>query len=317
MKNIGTLATTALLIGVVIFACKKDQVEPNPGAPNPTTDLIADLFANTGEPLQCFTMDASTGTTIVCSKGTRLYFPANSFIDGSGNVVNGQVDIEIKEIFSKGDMILSNKFPIGEYGLLESGGQLYITVEQNGTKLQFGNGNYAMVDVQITDTIQWMGLFNGNTGDPNAANLIWTADPDSINGWVSVCQDSSSLSSTYCFNLDTLDWINLDVYMNDASQTSASVVVPSGYDDENTRVFVVFNNENTAASLYSYSNGAFNTGAYYSLGIGRSVTFVSIAVIDGAYYSAFSSTTIVDNHEETLQLSATTKAEFEAAVNAL
>jgi hypothetical protein len=214
-------------------------------------------------------------------------------------------------------MILSNKFPIGEYGLLESGGQLYITVEQNGVKLQFGNGNYAMVDVQITDTIQWMGLFNGNTGDPNAANLIWTADPDSINGSVSVCQDSSSLSSTYCFNLDTLDWINLDVYMNDASQTSASVVVPSGYDDENTRVFVVFNNENTAASLYSYSNGAFNTGAYYSLGIGRSVTFVSIAVIDGAYYSAFSSTTIVDNHEETLQFSATTKAAFEAAVNAL
>jgi len=161
-------------------------------------------------------MDASTWNVITASKGTRFYFPGNSFVDNLGNVVNGQVDIEIKEIFSKGDMILSNKFPIGEYGLLKSGGQLYISVKQNGAKLQFGNGNYAMVDVQITDTIQWMGLFNGNTGDPNAANLIWTADPDSINGSVSVCQDSSNLSSTYCFNLDTLDWINLDVYMNDA-----------------------------------------------------------------------------------------------------
>ena len=65
MKNIGTLATTALLIGVVIFGCKKDQVEPNPAAPNPgnpnpTTDLDlnSDLFTNTGVPLQCFTMEA-------------------------------------------------------------------------------------------------------------------------------------------------------------------------------------------------------------------------------------------------------------------
>jgi hypothetical protein len=93
-------------------------------------------------------------------------------------------------------------------------------------------------------------------------------------------------------------------------------VVPSGYNDENTRLFVVFNNENAAASLYTYSNGAFSTGSY-AIGVGRSVTFVSIAIIDGAYQSAFASTTIVNNHEETLQFSATTKEEFEAAVNAL
>jgi len=322
MKKIRTLATTALLIGVVIFGCKKDQVEPNPGAPNPgnpnpTTDLISDLFANTGEPLQAFTMDASTWNVITAAKGTRFYFQPNSFVDNLGNVVSGQVDIEIKEVFSKSDMILSNKFPIGEYGLLESGGQLFINVKQNGAKLQFGSGNSASVDLPVTGTApQWgMGLFIGNTADPEADNLTWAADPDS--GWATICVDSSNQDSSYCFNLDTMDWINLDVYMNDPNQTSATVVVPGGYDDENTRVFVVFNNENAAASLTTYSNGAFVTGSGYAIGIGRSVTFVAIAIKNGEYQSAFAPTTIVANHEEILQFSTTTKEDFETALNAL
>src|SRR5690606_34812760 len=90
---------------------------------------------------QQFTGDASTGFVITGERGTEITFPAGTFVDGDGHVVSGQVQVGIIEILSKKDLLLSGVATESNGKLLESGGELYIQVLQNGDTLQLNPDN--------------------------------------------------------------------------------------------------------------------------------------------------------------------------------
>ncbi|TSJ40164.1 hypothetical protein [Fluviicola chungangensis] len=165
---------------ILIFAasCKKDKPQPtNPDPSNPATNYATAFFNNNlSNGTQTFTINAGQAQTITGNKGTVIHFNANSFVTASGAPVTGSVQIELVEIFSKSDMILLNKQPVGKTGngvsQLISGGQFSIVAKQNGQKLKLAPGMCYQIEAPAPNgTNNMMGLFYGQETD---GQLEWT-----------------------------------------------------------------------------------------------------------------------------------------------
>ena len=79
--------------------------------------------------------------TFTTEKGNELIFPARAFVDGSGNLVNGNVDVSVTEITNVSEMILSGKMTNSNQGPLSSQGEFNVEVSQNGQPLELAEGS--------------------------------------------------------------------------------------------------------------------------------------------------------------------------------
>lgn len=100
----------------------------------PTRNLD-EFFAEHRSAGQCFTIDPARRTTLVGSQGTRLTIAPNSFLDPSGWPVRGQVNLILREVFSRPDMVLSGLTNTSEDRILESAGQLSLEAQCEGEGL--------------------------------------------------------------------------------------------------------------------------------------------------------------------------------------
>jgi len=124
-----------VLSALIFSSCRID--DGNSVALLPLTYQTFDaFFEGEGEPSQFFNENANQDILVTGEKGTSILIPANSLMTNGGSLVNGNVDIELKEILDKGDMILSNKSTLASNGaVLESGGEFFISVTQNDQAL--------------------------------------------------------------------------------------------------------------------------------------------------------------------------------------
>lgn len=312
MKTISSIITTAALALLVVQGCKKEEIinEPNPAT---GSSSIGAFFTQNGVPSQTLNVDAATGGFYTGNQGTRLYIYPNSFVTLTNQPVSGTVQLELKEILNRTDMILSDAHTLSNNNLLESGGELYLNATQGGQKLKLAAGKSIYV-VMPTTTTQDMNLFYGTRTSQGvnwnlaASTPTITANPDSsqTSGWA------------YPFSIDSLNWINMDVFYSDPNpKTKVKVNVSAGYDSSNTAVFVVFNSKKMISRVYSYTPGEFNTN-YYTLPTGMNVNIVAISKQNGQYYSAFSgTTTITNNHAVALTFYPTTESAFKSALQGL
>jgi hypothetical protein len=109
---------------MVLFACKKkekEKVQPETGPKN-----ISEFFKQNEVRSQYFTVNSSSGGTVTGNKGTKISIPANAFKKSDGSAVAGNINIELKEVFKKSEMILSDKSTVSYGQILVSGGEFYI-----------------------------------------------------------------------------------------------------------------------------------------------------------------------------------------------
>ena len=97
---------SVLILGMGLLSCKEKQEEVV--TPSGVNDMET-FFEERGERSQQFTVNASTGATITGNEGTKITIPANAFVTAGGAAVTGNVTFELKEIFDKSEMILSNR----------------------------------------------------------------------------------------------------------------------------------------------------------------------------------------------------------------
>lgn len=278
---------------------------------------------------ETFTVDASNPIFVSGSQGTTLELPGGSLIHQNGTTVTGNVDIEMLEIYTKADMILANKPTIASGGTapLISGGEVFIKVSQAGEWLSLNTpASIYMPTAQSGGVVPGMMIFqDGNQAqDVNTLNVDWQLNTNNPAGTMGVsnCQDSTQLGlpffDNYCFDIDSLGWVNCDVFMNDPNpQTTVSATVTLPLNDTNTAVFVVATDDNMACGL-SGSGQVFSTAPNYTLPETMNITIVGIAEEPaGQFHSAFLTTTVTTNMNPTLTFSPTTLADFEADLNAL
>jgi hypothetical protein len=277
-----TLGFVAAAIAT-LTACKKSKDLPNGVKAD-------DFWASHKIEAQQFTGDAGTGFSITGAKGTKINFPANAFVDGSGNLVSGTVTVSLKEVLSKKDVLLSGVWTEANGQLLESGGELQVKARKDGADLRV-NPNLnpdsgIVVEVPKVMNDQDMGLFiqekrqdpgGGQQGGGQQNPSTWVPAPYYPFG---------NGPNSYSFTLPGFTWVNCDKFYNDPNPKTTITVLPDFQDDSvvtDLQVILVFRNISTVITLpFNYSIQKFES-YMNSLPIGLQADLVLIGKDSGGY----------------------------------
>lgn len=300
MKGL-TVITVIACAGLSLTACKKDP-KPTPSttvSPN-GAQLTAFFSSNVTNATQHFTVDAVSGGSIYGNHGTRVYIAGSILYNGSNQLVTGNVDVALVEIFDRASMILLDKptmgrLPNGDLSTLISGGEYYLKITQNGQELHTnGSGVWVSIPAGNTGGAQaGMTLFDGLIADDG--HLEWQAAADTT---VAVDQDSTGMS--YNILDGSWGWTNVDRFYSDPRpKTVLKVKLPDGFDNTNSEVYLTYDGEPTAlASLDIFTTDGFFSEHYGLIPIGLEVHLIAVTMIDGQLNYSIQGVTIADGQIE-------------------
>ncbi|MBL4705308.1 MAG: hypothetical protein JKY54_12355, partial [Flavobacteriales bacterium] len=235
------LAATIL----VVSSCKKEEpvITPNTPGSSGTSNLSSLFDDNVANATQSFTINTSIWNQVTGAQGTRVYIPAGSFQDASGNAVTGTVEIRMVEILDLTDVILMNKPTVSGGQLLTTGGELKVNAYQGGNVLGLTPGANITFMVPTAAPDNNMNLFLGTPG--TQLDVEWVpADSLGVLDSVAVIGDTTGAggwTDYYYFDItgDSLGWINCDYFYADPSPKTTVSVVPNGaHDETNTTVYI-------------------------------------------------------------------------------
>lgn len=219
------------------------------GSPYRTFD---EFFSKHGVPTQVFSINPARRTTIVGKQGTRLTIFPFSLSDVFGNPVEGEVEIFLKEVFSKKEMVLSDKVTTSEDRLLESGGQFFVKACKNLRPLQLSQALSVQLPVRekIGNPLA-MKLFVGSTAVTRAYRSKSAFDWKlASNKAVTVRRIGGK--KYYSFDINEFNWWNCDYFF--AKRTTRTMVsvktnMPYDYFDDQA-AYLIFKNNNSVARMY-------------------------------------------------------------------
>lgn len=85
-------------------------------------------------------IDNTISNRVGGKEGTVLYFPANSFVDAKGNIIEGEVRIRLDECYSVADMLQAKLSTTSGSRLLETAGMVDIQATCNGKQAYLRDG---------------------------------------------------------------------------------------------------------------------------------------------------------------------------------
>ncbi len=304
-QKFNIIAFSFLLVIGGWMGCKKDVdiFIPQVG-PLPLEEGNIDQFFNKVMPQsQFFALQKEESTIVRTEYGTRIHVPSDlKLVNAQGQPVSGAIELEVVEIYDKGDMILANRPTIAANGqVLNSGGELFLNFTQDGQTLSLDADQQILIEIPADDFIDEMELFYGGFSqfDSTFAWIEADLNPDTWNNvnigeWL---DDSLSQVwiSGYSFLTERLQWINCDAFTNSGSElTEVCIQLPDGYDLQNTAGFVVFENINSVINLnYVFCRP--------QLPIGETASIITITERgEGNYEIAQQSITVEENMTVTL-----------------
>ena len=330
-KNTNRMIKTSLALGLLglltTFTSCKEKDKPNDPQPDGQA-LHSRIVENRQDAIQHFTIDASSGGTITGSQGTQVYIPANA-IGLNGQPVTGNIDIELIEVYDKGNMVLQDMStsgidPNGEVEALNSAGEFFLNAKQNGQQLEilsplsiqskavdpqdFEQMQVFRAGNELEDTDKWEEADENDDGQTDNAQGHEGEGPNGDFVMYSV------------FDVSEFGWTNLDKWYGfTGPKTSLYVDVPDGYNETNCNVYLSYDGETGLAKMDIWdSTQEMFTEHYGKLPIGKEVHFIMIAEIDGQLYYKIQGNTIVDNHIEVMDnLQPVSEADLTTAINAL
>ena len=267
MKSIITkysLFVIAFLI-LTIGACKLDDTTIS-GVPQLEFTTINQFSNKIGATAQTFTINANENQEIMGSNGVKVVIPQNTFTTNTGEDVNGMVDIQLKEMLTKSEMVLSNKPTEADGLLLETVGAFLLEASQGSNALNISQpiGVELEMDSSIDDPTA-LGIYYGNQVGGAGGSVNWVLDTDSqvpLNAGI------------HSFDMEQLAWATCAKPL-DSSETFKLTVSPGSLTELNDEQgYVIFENSNTVAAL-SPEGSKFVRNDYPA---GASATVVMIAI---------------------------------------
>jgi hypothetical protein len=307
MKNI--FISVGLVVLILFAACKKESSSPEPILSEPNQPNLDAFFAANATAAQTFTFDAAQTQLLIGFKGTKITVPTSAFITKTGNIVSGNVELSLTEIYSKKEMILSKAQTMTSSDQLISGGEMKIVVKQNGQELKLYPGKKLYIKTPAgTSPYSNMKVYYG-THDFTTNQLTWGLALN--NNLAPAVPDTTNIINPYYYSFasDSLNWVNCDqLYTSPGPKTSFTITVHGNYNSTNTNIFLVFPSIRGMAYLYPYTSQAYYNS--YQLPIGINATIVAISKINGKFYASYTNTTITLNHLQDINLSETTEADI-------
>jgi hypothetical protein len=148
------------LLSIVLFSCQKEKST----LPNEKNTIAVSSLLKTDK-LQNFEFLLKNDTIISGKERTKIWIPSDLF----ENYTNGKITLELKEFYSKEDMILNGLSTVTDKDeLLESSGMFYINFTEEDKQLKIKKGKSYKVEIP---------------NKPLAESNIYYNDNDSIFRW--------------------------------------------------------------------------------------------------------------------------------------
>lgn len=324
-----------LLISVAVLAsmlgCKKEEGTgvPVSPTPDPIRAVIDDARAAA---TQTFTMDGSSGGSIIGANGTVITAMPNAFRDHDGNPVTGTITIELLEAFSVADMVRSNLRTVASYGgdkrMLQSGGEVRLRAEVGGVQVTVDAG---AVRVYFPCAVPDYGMRYFEGVEDVDGDVLWVdADeldvdtaiflPDSAGGggWLSGSYYNEPWPAN-SFGDPTwppFAFMNCDHPLPPGGDsTDVTINLPSDASDDAVMVWIVLPEINCMVFMELREGNSVRAG--FPVRVGLEGTIVALTGSDGSYRSTFTPITVTVDHEQSITLEPTTLAQYELDLQGL
>lgn len=276
---------------------------------------------------QNFTITAGTGlVTLTSAKGVKLSINGDC-LTKNGVAVTGAVDIEYIELFDKGTMLITNKptmgvTPDGKKNLLISGGEFFIKATQGGVELKTSCSMNLIVPTALTDGLDnAMTLWTGTIDEKG--ELAWKENKPNADGTGGGKGGVQGEGTNYYVTFSNFGWTNVDRFYSDPRpKTTLLVAAPTGYDNNNSAVYLSYDGEgnNALAKLDTYTPAGLFSEHYGQIPVGLKCHVIFATESNGQWRYAIKAVTVATNDVYTFTLSETTvgtETQLIAAINAI
>lgn len=141
------------------------------------TDVFTKVYSVDNITTQTFSIDASTDNIITGANGTKIRIPKSSFVDSSGQPILEIIEIQLKEVLTKQEIVLGNLTTTFNGKPLETGGMIFIDAISNGKNLLIAEHKSIQVALPTDSTLNGMSLFSGIQ---DSSGINWT-NPIALN----------------------------------------------------------------------------------------------------------------------------------------
>ena len=244
---------------------------------------LADFISINGVKAQTFTVDPSRQTTIIGQKGTRFTFFPYSLVDTQGTIIKQTVELQLKEVFSKEDMILSDKVTTSEDRLLESSGQFWLQAMLDGAPLQLKTA--VVVELPVRKNLKnplGMKLFQGSMA------VTRTFGGSTAFDWKLLSKKPIPINKVakrkfYKFLINTFNWYNCDCFFaKRTAKTMVSIRVQQGMKQfDELSAYLVFREANAVSRMYAHGN-RFTS---FNIPSRKRATVLLLGLKNGQFYS--------------------------------
>src|SRR5689334_5039538 len=107
MKTIQIKIAVFLYILSAVSSCKKDDSPSS--APSSGYSSLEEYYIKHAVKSQFFSINNTTQQIITGIKGTTVTFPAGSLVNSNGQTATGTIKVELKEIYTKSEMLFADK----------------------------------------------------------------------------------------------------------------------------------------------------------------------------------------------------------------
>lgn len=279
MKKIIHSLTCITLSALVLLSCRKAD----------TSDIVDNSYsafvaANT-DAVQNFTIDATTGGTITCKRGSKIVFPPNAFANPDNSITTGNILVTVKEALLKKQWLMEALSTTTQTEMLVSGGMLDIAAKRSADGVEVKPSpamliptpsmvNVIKVEVpRIDNRPDTLRLFVPNQAVPSA-------NPPT--SWAASYYPFGNGSNSYVFQLPQFRWVNCDGLANQPGVKTTIKVTPdltSVTGATGVQVMLVYRNISTVITLPP--SGSFMQSYTNSIPVGSTADVVCIGK-DGA-----------------------------------
>ncbi|MES2747241.1 MAG: hypothetical protein V4648_02620 [Bacteroidota bacterium] len=324
IKKIGLLLVAAL----VVTSCTNDDGTQNEIFRPSSGEWFALRNQALDNITQSFTLTAGTGAvTFTTVKGVQFTINGNCLTLNGNPVTSGQIDIEYAEVFDRGTMLVTDKttmgkLPNGDMALIISGGEFYINATKNGQQLDITCSMQLIIPANLTGGLETgMSLWDG-TIDENG-NLDWDEQDTAGAPQGGVFGEGQGANAAYYAFLNDFGWTNVDRFYSDPRpKTTILAEVPSGYNFQNSAVYLHYDGEGSALAKLDTFNSTTNQFSehYGQVPIGLQAHVIFVTEDNGNYKYAIKSVTVAAADVYIFTDGETaigTEAQVIAAINAL
>lgn len=298
-----TQIATGIVCGVLLTGCGKDVDTFVPDPQGPQAEIIGDIdrfFDAARESIEySLVLSTEQPSPVVTSRKSVFIFQPGAFTDETGADIHGTVEVRVKELLTKGEVLLYGIPTHSRNQLTVNGAEFHISAVQDNKSLFIKSNKPVRI---LTDLPQGefpnarMELFyDVHESLPSGTEIptTWTEADANPNTWSSVqitewaaVTDQQQIVTGYGYVTfsDSMGWIGMQAFagISPGERTNLCVQLPPGYATSNTAVFVVLNNMHSVVRLRAGgTSGTFcnaNAEDYHiSLPVAASVTLIAIA----------------------------------------